>query len=58
MSGERVVTNFRYITRGHADGLTFETQIGAIHRFKDRKIVRADFCRSAGDALEAAGVNE
>jgi ketosteroid isomerase-like protein len=55
---DRVVTAFRYVTRGRGGSLEFDTRMGAIHTFKQRKIVRADFFRSADDAFKAAGLSE
>jgi ketosteroid isomerase-like protein len=51
---ERVVTIFRYVTRGRDGALEFDTTMGSIHTFRDHKIVRAEFFRSADDVLEAA----
>ena len=55
---ERVLTIFRYVTRGRDGALAFDTTMGSIHTFKGDKIVRAEFFRSADDALEAAGLQE
>ena len=45
---------FRYVTRGRSGALAFDTAMGSIHKFRGEKIVRAEFFRSADEALEAA----
>ena len=55
---EHVLTIFRYVTRGRDGALAFDTTMGSIHTFKGDKIVRAEFFRSADEALEAAGLSE
>ena len=54
IGNECVVTIFRYVTRGRSGALAFDTTMGSIHTFRGEKIVRAEFFRSADEALEAA----
>lgn len=57
VSNDRVVTRFRYITRGEGE-LSFDREMGSIHTLRDRTIVRVDFFASADDAFRAAGIGE
>jgi len=51
---ERVLTIFRYVTRGRDGALAFDTTMGSIHTLRGDKIVRAEFFMSADDARKAA----
>ena len=54
---ERVLTIFRYVTRGRDGTLAFDTTMGSVFTLRGDRIVRAEYFRSADDALEAAGLS-
>jgi ketosteroid isomerase-like protein len=55
---ERVLTIFRYVTRGRDGALAFDTTMGSVFTLRGDRIVRAEYFRSADEALEAAGLSE
>ena len=54
----RVVTAFRYVTKGKDSGIVLDTPMGAVHTLRNGKIVRMEFFDSPAQALEAAGLSE
>ena len=55
---DRVVSRFRYVTRGKDPGMSFDTPMAAAFTFHEGKITRADYFWDFADALEAAGTSE
>jgi ketosteroid isomerase-like protein len=52
---DRVVSRFRYVTRGRSVGMPFDTPMSAAFFLRDRKIIRAHYVWEFAEALEAAG---
>jgi ketosteroid isomerase-like protein len=55
---DRVVTRFRYVTRGRDPGMSFDTAMAAAFFLRDGKIIRAQYYWDIAEALEAAGLSE
>jgi ketosteroid isomerase-like protein len=55
---DRVVTRFRYVTRGKDPGMTFDTPMAAMFVLREGVITRAEYFWELADALEAAGLSE
>ena len=55
---DRVLARFRYVTVGEDTGIPFETPMAVVLFFSERKIRRAYFGWTMGEALEAAGLRE
>jgi len=57
-AGDRVVVVVRMKAKGAGSGVEVDRQDAVVYRFRDDKIVRADYYNSKGQALEAAGLSE
>ncbi len=55
---DSVVVVFRMRAKGMGSGLELDRQDALVYRFRDDKILRADYYNKKAEALEAAGLSE
>jgi ketosteroid isomerase-like protein len=56
-AGDAVIVVIRMHAKGMDSGIELDRQDALVYRFRDDKIVRADYYNSKEQALEAAGVS-
>jgi len=56
-AGNAVIVVVRMHAKGAGSGVELDRQDALVYRFRDNKIVRADYYNSKGQALEAAGIS-
>jgi ketosteroid isomerase-like protein len=57
-AGDQVISIITYRARGRASGVEVELPMAGLWTIDDGKVVRAEWFRTGGEALEAAGLSE